>query len=269
VKLNFDDQWAFDAFVQKSFGGRITEFRYFDPETVNCLEQDFAIEPGGLHPAQETLELMARVFWQEEPRRKADYAARRKELTRIEVTARKLHAAIADSSDATWQILSDSALGRTLGQHTYPRIVTATSGNDPEGGLTLEFEASSGEVTRLPLEQVKETITALATCASNAKTAARAGKSGPVEDDGIRALMLGAALTWGVFLKRDFRLDWQANEPVTEAARFCQRVARVAAPEIEASRIVTGARFVRETPLPETDLGKLFRIAAKLSKRLE
>jgi hypothetical protein len=82
--------------------------------------------------------------------------------------------------------------------------------------------------------------------------------TGRPDQQGLWDLLHMGFQVWASVLGRPFKLDWASDgEPITDAARFCVRIARAVDPSLTLQQIATVSRKVREKSKSIRDLKEL------------
>lgn len=237
----------------------------FTSEIIDLIGEEFNIPVTHRDAVGQLLEGGA-LQWARETRRSAlGFEKVRKELGSLEKAAKAIASALDNLSADTQLVLVDSGDGRTLGGFPLPRVSLH------ESSLALEYAAAPDHGSRcITLTEAKSILAALGQCAIDARPMARASRQGRPEQEALFDFLTFGYQVWATVLGRAFRLDWASDgEPITDAARFSVRIARIVEPAATLQQIATAARKVREKGMSFMDLEELPEVMEHYRKQFE
>ncbi|WP_127563067.1 hypothetical protein [Nioella ostreopsis] len=244
---------------------RLRQQTAFTPEVVEQLAQEFDI-PKALHDIVGNILILGAAQWAYEMRRAArDFKQIRKDLTGLEKVAVEIARALENLSAETRDVLVEAGFGRTRGGCHYPYISVHDS------LPVMEYEPSSGQdSSQISLTEIASILSSLSKCVADAQPTARAGRKGKIDDESMYDLLHSCFHVWESILGRKFSLDWASNgEPITDAAVFCVRVARLVDPALSLQKIATASRKTREKGMKISDLEKTPEVLEHYRKQFE
>jgi hypothetical protein len=248
-------------FTEASQGPRIV----FTSEIVDQLSEEFGIPIAMRDLVGQILEVGARQWSAETQFSALGFEKIRKELRSLEKAAKAIVSVLENLSADTQQIMVDAGDGRTLGGFPLPRVSMHDS------APVLEYAASSDRESRcISLAEARSIFAALGQCAVDARPMARATHKGRPEQEALFDLLHVGFHVWASLLCRAFKLDWASDgEPITDAAMFSVRIARVVDSAATLQQIATAARKVREKGMPIRDLEEKAKVVEHYRKQYE
>lgn len=116
--------------------------------------------------------------------------------------------------------------------------------------------AASAHLAKTDLAELAVKLPALAETTKAAQHVIGKGRAGRPEDEAMHYLLHSAFQVRTAILRRPFKLDW-AGEPesITDASRFCVRIAHVVDSKLPLGRIANASRSVRQKSMAVSGLG--------------
>jgi hypothetical protein len=237
----------------------------FTPDVMASIAREFSFSSDEVDAAGQILEAGAQQWAIETERAKLDFEAIRKELRSLERAAKVAGDILGRLSGVTTGILIESSAGRGLSKLVVPAITL--DGSAP----ALTYADPLNDKNRcVSLKEIEAILVALSRCAVDAGPTAGSNKKGRPADEALFDLLHFGFHAWKSVLGREFTLDWASDaEPITLAARFCVRIARVVNPTAPAQKIVTAARKVQEKSLSFSNLEDIPKVEAHYRKWIE
>ena len=271
MTLDEEKEWLDRSFWTFATGGVPQELQVFKDHVLRPLIHEFDIPNDLAAKVQGELDCGAQAFLASAQRAKDDSAELRKQLETMRKSAEKLRNLINEAPPEVWQLLNNSAAGRTLGGAPYPRIRTPSNGTDVLSKPALEFRKDgSDDIARFDMSALCDALDAISECTTNAKKFAGQGKRGRPENNGLYYLMIQTYQAWAWVLEREFRLDWTDDrKPITPAARFAVAVAHAVDPTLPDGTIANAAIKARDLGKKTRHLEEPPEIVEFFFKRLE
>ncbi|WP_424973208.1 hypothetical protein [Dinoroseobacter sp. S76] len=241
-----------DLFANKEFLGRlqleeIGKRKYFSQAVSGPIEREFEIPSVISSAVFLNLAFGALHYWKQRIQDRASNKAVRKKFDRLNRKASELADMLSTMTGEAWEAIDGVQLAYETAPALYPDWRAANS-SDPVDAPP-----------RLTQDDVADLAAKLSALAETTEAATRMvgkGQVGRPEDDAMLHLLHVAFQVWTTILGRPFKLDWTgASEPITDAAQFCVRIARVVDPSISLGRIANASRSVREKSMTVSDLG--------------
>ncbi|ABV92143.1 hypothetical protein Dshi_0394 [Dinoroseobacter shibae DFL 12 = DSM 16493] len=225
----------------------IRKRKYFSEALSSSIEREFGIPSDTSSTVFLSLECGALLYWN---LRKQDHANKktvRKDLDRLTQKASELADMLSIMTGEAWRAIDSFQLAHDLSPALYP---------DQRGSKSSDAEATPPRLTKGDVVDLAAKLSALAETTKIATRMVGKGRVGRPEDDATLHLLHAAFQVWEAILRRPFKLDWTGDsEPITDAARFCVRIAQVVDPTISFGRIANASRTVREKSMAVSDLG--------------
>ncbi len=237
----------------------------FTPEIMDQIGLDFGILAEVRDVVALVLEFGGREYASEAQRAALDFERIQKELRALDKAAKSIACALQNISSQTQSILHEAGVGRSLKGLDLPRV------SGLRDAPLLYYSASPDqEALCIPLSDVQALLAALGQCAIDARPAARASRNGRPDQQGLWDLLNAGFQVWASVLGRPFKLDWASNgDPITDAAQFSVRIARVVEPSLTLQQIATASRKVREKGMSFSNLEEVPQVAEHYRKQFE
>jgi len=220
----------------------------FTQEVMARLASEFTIPIEMVEGLGYVLETLSRSYWTQTNRPQISRIEVRKELAALVKAADKLRDVISATSPETWDVIVEAGLRQKWDTNPFPRFSEEVHEKSLQSVTKLHFQPKiqNGSV-EFEFSEWAEAVEALSECSSSAHELAGGGKPGPQPDYAAFFLIHGAYAVWTAELKREFKILWADDgQWLTPAAQFCFEVARIVDPDIDASRIATGAKRAQE-----------------------
>lgn len=233
---------------------------------------DFAKKHGvgeGLIPTLHgVLKDVSQAYWLEVSRAQRDKGAVRKELTSLLDAVAQMQCALSNLGNDAVATLQDAKsvnhIARNYSEdasHALPSLIIErrnsfdTSGTDDFDKLGLSGLADQ-------LESVKRVV-------DTGLKLAFAGQKGKPPDDSALSILEASHLIWTSLIGQAYRIDWNGDDPISDAAVFSFDFARLVDPEISPKRVRTASRKVRENPFDLNGLSELEVESENICKRMK
>ena len=237
----------------------------FTPEIMDQIGAEFGIAAEVRDVIGQVLEFGAREYASEAEWAALEFERIRKDLHALERAAKSLLDAFANVSPQTQWVLHEVGVARRLNGFDLPHVSAL------DGDALLHYAAPADQPPLcISLADVRSILAALGQCASDARPAAKASRKGRPVQQGLWDLLHAGFHIWSSGLGRPFKLDWASDgEPITDAARFCVRIAHVVDPSLALGQIKTVSRKVREEAMVIRNLSEMPKGAEHYRKRFE
>ena len=225
-----------------------------DKVEIHALHEEHKIPEELMPVLVRVLEITARAYRREMERVQIDNSARRKDLARLEKAASRLSSLLDSMPTDTWQVVNEYRLALEVADNSVKdtAMSAAVSAMATESANAQTRQRETRSVSNL--EVLRLELTELTAMFHGARKWMGEGKPGRPQDHSAISIMQMCFMIWTGVLGREFTLAWYKNNPDSDAARFCVDVARMVAPKLSVSRIITSARIAREEGITIKDL---------------
>ncbi|WP_323034870.1 hypothetical protein [Pararhodobacter sp.] len=259
------DEQAQIEFFQRLIGNSHLERVVYTPKVIDQIGDEFAIPHASRDEIGQILEVAANAFSDEARLEALDFERVRKDLRNLEKAAKSLATVLDTLAPDAIEILIRVGFVQRLKDMPLPRITQS------EASAVLGYTVPDSDGSRcIPLSEATTIVTALGHCAAYARERVAESRKGRPEIGALVDLLNFGFQVWESVLGRSFKLYWASNgDPITDAAQFSVRIARVVEPSLTLQQIATASRKVREKGMSFSNLEEVPQVAEHYRKQFE